>query len=319
MKKTALVLIFLLSHQSFAQRAKVDGILATVNSEPILKSDLKDLVKRAKQPGVLDEVLAPKGDLSNIQTDEKKQLEYLISEKVLESEIKRLNLSVTNERVEQEIRDTAKRSGMQRADLVRAVENQGIDFASYKNVIKQKIERTSLFESEIISKIRITDDEAFSEYQKRNPKAKSRVFEYTLSQIYFNPRKDGPETTMKRAEVVLQKIDSGLSFEKAVELHTEEKNVSNGGLLGTFKSGEFSSEFEEAVSSLSEGGHSRIVQSKSGFHILKLISKKMSTDPQFEKEKERIKAALFDINFKRQLKTWMESKREDAAIKYNER
>lgn len=297
---------------------KVDRIIAVVNSEPILQSDVVDLVKRSKQRGLLDDLLIPSGDLSNIQSDSKKQIQYLVSEKILDSEIKRLNMNVTDERVEQEIRDTVKKSGMPRSDLMKMLQNQGMEFATYKNVIKQKIERNSLFETEIVSKLRITDDEAFSEYQKRNPKAKSRVYEYGISHILFNPKKGGPEKALERAESALQKIEAGQKFELVAEQTSEDSRFSNGGFLGTFKSGEFTPEFESAVQNLEEGNVSKVVQSKTGFHILKLTSKKVVPDPQFEREKERIKAALFDVNFKRQLKTWLDTKREDASVKYNE-
>lgn len=313
-----LLFSFLFVSLSSQAAQKIDRILAVVNSEPILQSDVVDLVKRSKRRGLLDDMLVPSGDLSNIQNDSKKQLQYLVSEKILDSEIKRLNLAVTDERIEQEIRDTVKKSGMPRSELMKMLQTQGMSYEDYKVVIKQKIERNSLFETEIVSKLRITDDEAFSEYQKRNPGAKSRVYEYGISHIYFNPKKGGPEKALERAEAALQKIESGQKFETIAETQSEDSRFSNGGTLGTFKSGEFNPEFEAAVQNLDEGAVSKVVQSKTGFHILKLTSKKIVPDPQFEREKERIKAALFDVNFKRQLKTWLDTKREDASVKYNE-
>jgi peptidyl-prolyl cis-trans isomerase SurA len=51
---------------------------------------------------------------------------------------------------------------------------------------------------------------------------------------------------------------------------------------------------------------------------VKLTEKKLTTDPKFEKNKEEIKSRLMEKSFKRQLKTWLQSKREESSIRINE-
>lgn len=295
-------------------KSRIDGIVATVNAEPIFKSDLVKLESRLKKPGLVDDSIAGLMSISLASKKEPEFLSFLIIEKIIETEIKRLNLAVTNERIEQEIRETARRNNMQRSDLLSAVESQGLKESDYKEMLKQKIERNALFEQEIISKLRITDDEAFSEYVKMNPKAKGRSYEYKIQHIFFNPFKTNAQEALERANATHEKLLSGANFEQLAKSSSEDSRFAEGGLLGTFKSGEFSAEFEDAVKNLEAGSYSRVVKSKTGFHILKLAEKKVITDPAFEREKERIKARLFDQNFKRQLKTWLESKKEDASI-----
>lgn len=314
-----LIFCFLLCAQIVSAKEHVDGVVATVNAEPVLISDVSKLLQRAKKPDLIDESIMTTGNLEKLKTDSKEQLSYLINEKIIDSEIKRLNLSVTDERINAEIRDNAKRAGLSVDQMSVALRNQGLSMEDYRAILKQKIERHSLFETEIISKLRITDEEAYSTYTQRNPHAKGRAFEYTISQIFFNPSKGSPEKALERAEGVLKRIHAGESFEKVAEATSEDTSFSNGGSLGTFKSGEFSPEFEQAVKGLEAGQTSKIVQSRRGFHVLKLTSKKTILDPGFEKEKERIKAALFEVNFKRQLKTWLESKREDYIITTKEK
>jgi peptidyl-prolyl cis-trans isomerase SurA len=88
--------------------------------------------------------------------------------------------------------------------------------------------------------------------------------------------------------------------------------------LGVFKSKEFSKEFESAVETLSPGEHSKVVQSRVGFHILRLNSKKEIVDPAFEKEKARFRDILFEKTLKKQVKLYLEQKREEALIRINE-
>ena len=115
-------------------------------------------------------------------------MDYLINEKLFDAEIKRLNLSVTSERVQQEIKDMGKRNNMSAQDVLNAVKAQGIAISEYQDFLKNKIERQSLVETEIVSKLRITDDDALAEYIKKHPESKRTVHEFSVAHIFFNPK-----------------------------------------------------------------------------------------------------------------------------------
>jgi peptidyl-prolyl cis-trans isomerase SurA len=246
-------------------------------------------------------------------------LDYLINEKIMASEIKRLNYGVTMERVDQEIKDMAKKNNVTVSEVLAAFKAQGISTSEYQAFLKEKIEKQSLIEAEIISKLRISDDDALAEYLKKNPENKSTVNEFTIAHIFFNPKKGGSELAEKRAQTVLAKYHAGESFEALAEQNSEDPNFTSGGLLGTFKSGEFMKELEDSIQNLNAGQTTGIVRSRMGYHLVKLLSKKLTTDPKFEKEKEKIKSTLFEQNFKRQMKNWLASKREESFVRINEK
>lgn len=297
----------------------VERIVAIVNNELILESDFSELQHKLKTPPLIDDSLLGDSDLEALKKNRKNQLDYLINEKILASEIKRLNHSVTMERVEQEIKDMAKKNGVTVSDVLAAFKEQGISASEYQKFLKEKIEKQSLIESEIISKLRISDDDALAEYLKKNPGNKSTVNEFTVAHIFFNPKKGGVEAALSRAQSVLEKLRRGEKFETLAEQNSEDPNFATGGLLGTFKSGEFMEEVENSIQTLNPGQTTEVVKSRLGFHIVKLLGKKLTTDPKFEREKERIKASLFEQNFKRQMKNWLQFKREDSFIRINEK
>lgn len=317
MTKLLVSFLFLLPLVSRAE--VVERIVAIVNNEIILESDFKALQHKLKTPALIDESLMDGKSLEDLKKDRKVQLEYLINEKIMASEIKRLNHSVTMERVDQEIRDMAKKNNVTVNDILAAFKAQGISTSEYQAFLKDKIEKQSLIESEIISKLRISDDDALAEYLKKNPENKSAVNEFTVAHIFFNPKKGGADAAYKRAEAVLTKLRSGENFETLAEQNSEDPNFTSGGLLGTFKSGEFLKEVEDSIQGLNAGQTTGIVKSRMGYHIVKLLDKKLTTDPKFEREKERIKSSLFEQNFKRQMKNWLLSKREESFIRINEK
>jgi len=298
----------------------VERIVAIVNNEIVLESDFKSLQHKLKTPAMIDEALLSNNkSIDALKNERRAQLDYLINEKIMESEVKRSNHSVTMERVDQEIKDMAKKNNVSVNEILAAFKAQGISTAEYQAFLKSKIEKQSLIEAEVIAKLRISDDDALAEYLKKNPERKSTVNEFTVAHIFFNPKKGGTEAALKRAQVTLQKLSAGENFETLAEQNSEDPNFSSGGLLGTFKSGEFLPEVESSIQSLNAGQTTGIVKSRLGYHIVKLLNKKLTSDPKFEKEKEKIKALLFEQNFKRQMKNWLLSKREEAFIRINDK
>lgn len=296
----------------------VEKTLAVVNNEIILESDLKELQNRISKPGMIDDSLLDGKSADSLKKDRKAQMDYLINEKIISSEIKRLNLSVTNDRVESEFRDMAKRNNVAESELISVLKGQGINIAEYKTFLKEKIEKQNLMDTEIISKLRISDEDALNEYLKSNPNNKPSIDEFSVSHIFFSPKKGGSEAAYKRAETVLSKLRSGENFENLAQQFSEDPNFSAGGSLGSFKSGEFLPEIEEAIGNLKVGETTGIVKSRLGFHIVKLTSKKLTADPKFEKQKDRIKAQLMEASFKRQLRLWLQNKRDDSFVRINE-
>lgn len=301
-----------------AKAELVDHIVAVVNNEIVTMSDQKNFSHKVESAGMIDDLLLFGQPADLLKGNSAAQINYLINEKLIGSEIKRLNLSVTIERVEQEIRDIAKRNNVSRADLLVAIKNQGMSASDYQEFIKTRIERQSLIEQEITSKIRVSDEDVMAQYARIHNDSSSGIYEYTLAHILFNPRKGGAEAAKERAEVVLRKLRSGDSFDALAEQHSEDPNFSNGGVLGTFKAGEFNAELEQAVQGLGAGDISKVVQTKAGFHIIKVLAKKTVSDPRYEKEKEKIRAGLFEVSFQRQFKVWLESKKDEAAIRIND-
>lgn len=319
MKKNSLLITACLLVSVNAWSQLVDRTVAIVNSEVILESDIRHIEKSIDKPGSIDQTLIQGKEPSTLKNNRKAVLEYLIADKLLASEIKKNGHAVTAERANQEFKDIAKRNGMTEEQLEAALKGQGIDPVEYRSFIKSRIEKQSLLDSEIASKLRISDDEAFSEYMKSKPQSKGRINEYTVAHIFFNPKKaGGAEGAAARAENVYEKLRAGGNYEKLAEQFSEDSDFNNGGLLGTFKTGELSEEFDQALSTLQVGGFSSMVPSKRGIHILKLKAKKEIPDPAFEKEKEKIKGKLLDQAFAKQFQSWLQRKKDEAFIRINE-
>ncbi len=310
-----LFFIVLLSQSLAFSKDVVDKILVVVNSEIVLQSDLKKLQDRIQKAGAIDETLLLGEKIDSLKNNRKAQLDFLIREKLVESEIKRQNFTVTDDRVESEMNQMAKKAQMPRPEFDKYVGRQGFLVEDYKEILKGRLERQSFFENEIVSKLRITDEDAYSEFQTKNPNYRANVNEFKIAQIFFSPRKGGGDSSaLARAQSAVSRIRAGERFETLANQLNETPGANADGVLGTFKSGEFLPEIEKAVSGLSVNDVSGVIKSSAGYHVVKVLSKKTTVDPNFVKVKENIKASLVEKNFQRQLKNWFESKKQDAYI-----
>lgn len=318
-----IILSFLFSFPLWAKEASkksdlIDKIIAVVGSEAVLQSDLNDIPSRLKKEGSIDETMLLDDKMEDLKNNRSVQLQYLVREKLVESEIKRQNLSFTEERLNEEMNNLAKKNNMNKSELEGYLKRQGYNIAEYKKTLKSRLERQSFFENEIVSKLRITDEDAYNEYKNKTPNYKPNINEYKIAQIYFNPRRGKAEEALRRAEAVYKKLQAGENFESLADKYNEDADANPGGLLGQFKTGEFNADLERAVSGLDAGEATPVVRTQRGFHIIKVLDKKITQDPAFLRYKEQIKASLVEKNFKRQLKNWFESKKQDAYIKIYE-
>ncbi len=160
-----------------------------------------------------------------------------------------------------------------------------------------------LRQEELLDKISVTEDEIYEYYKKYYEQIKIR-------QIFT---KD-----CKKAEELLNFLRKGKDFAELEETESEWLNK-EGGELGFIKRGRMEQPFEDVAFALSEGEISDIVETSSGFHIIKLEERRSATDDMFEKVKNSIKKKLlkekeekrsndYIAELKNKAKIWIDTK-----------
>lgn len=300
-----------------SQAEVVDKIAATANSEVLMLSDIKKERESLAGKGLVNDLLFQLYDKERLLKSQELLLNFLLDEKIIDSEVKRKNLEVTIERVEQEIRKVAKENGLSRAQFKEALSRQGIKMSDYQSFIKKGLERKSLIDREINSKIRISDEDVAAYYLSTKGPGKAQVYEYTLAHIFFSPQKGGLQAAQDRAREVLKEIKSGALFENVAQRASEDPGFSKGGVLGTFNEKELSPEIKSAVSGANQGAISDLVRTDRGIHIFKVLKKTLVSDPELEERKESIRNILHQRAFSRQLRVWLDQKRSESFIRIN--
>ncbi len=306
--------LFLLVSPS-ANAETTEGIVAIINGTIITKSDVSKYKDRLKTGSIVDDLLGSNTDV--LLKDEKALLKHMIDEHLVDDEVKKQNLNVTIERVEQEVNSIQSRNNISRDQLQEALKREGTRFSDYQEFIKKRLERQSVIEKAITSKIKISDEDVVAAYEAKNKVDSATSFEFKVAHILFREGKRSDEEQKKKALMVFEKVKNGGNFDALASQYSEDPNFNEGGFLGSFKQGEFLKPLEEELKNLSPNEVGGPVKTKLGYHIIKLLERHIIADPNFEKRKESIRGELYQKAFVKQFQFWLDQKRQEAFIRMN--
>lgn len=117
----------------------------------------------------------------------------------------------------------------------------------------------------------------------------------------------------KKAEEALAKVKSGEDFAKVAKEYSQDSSASKGGELGTFGRGQMVSEFEEAAFNMKKGEISGIVETKYGYHIIK-VTDRIDKQETYNDVKDKIKTTLAGQKYTE----YVEKLKKDSKIEQKE-
>ncbi len=295
----------------------IDKIVAVVNDDIITQSDIAAFSKKIKSNGLIDEALLNMYDKKKLFAEPAAVIDYLIDERTIDSEVRRLGLISPIEQVEAEIRNIAQLRGVDRNQLKNALKNQGVAYSDYQDFVKTSLQRQTLLQKEVTSKIKISDDEVNAYYISNYSSAKALVFEYTLAHILFLSSNGGADEAYARAKAISLKLEQGVPFETLAVQHSEDPQFVQGGIFGTFRVSDFNKEVEGVISKLNVSDISQVVRMPDGSHIFKVLKKTLVPSPDLDAKREDIRRKLLSENFKRQFRYWLDERRRNSYIRIN--
>jgi len=281
----------------------LDKVVAVVNHDAITLSELKEeMIQESIQQ-------SPEG--------EKRALESLIEKKLIETEVQKLGISVSEEEVDEAVQDVMRKHALSDEGLDSNLRAQGLTLKSYREKLRVQIERAKLINKELRHKVTISDEDLRGYYQKRKVLF-SRPEEVRLMHILlkFPPGSDaGKKNALRaKAEDILKQVRSGKDFSRLARVYSEDNvTSSSGGDLGFIRRGELQANFERAAFSL-KPGQASIVDMSYGYHIIKVVEKRSPRPVPFEEVADQVREALFQEKADTIFRNWVEELKEKSVI-----
>jgi peptidyl-prolyl cis-trans isomerase SurA len=172
------------------------------------------------------------------------------------------------------------------------IEEQGMDYARFREQTRDEVIISQLQQRIVASKINVSDQEV-NQYIEQNENSESSHVSYHLRHILIaTPEAASPDERKKAKEIaesVYIKIQNGSSFVDMAIKYSDGRNALKGGDLGTRKANELPRIFVSAIQGLEPSQVSKPVSSASGFHLLELVS---SSDAQIMVQESEIRQIL---------------------------
>jgi peptidyl-prolyl cis-trans isomerase SurA len=295
-----------------AERA--DGIVAKVNDDTILLSDVEEV------GGPIFQQIrgqAPKGTAeAEIKQARLMVLEQLIDRRLLEQEAQKRKMRVTDEEVETAFNNFLKQKGMTKDQAYLALAQQKIQTARFKERMRAELMVHKLIDSEIRAHVHVSDQECRDHYEKHRGEH-AKAGQASIQQIVIMTRGGLPRDKrekQRQTEEIRSRILQGEDFGKMAKQFSQGPNAENGGDCGAFNEGELLPELDKAAFTLQVGEVSQVIETSVGFHIIKVLERGSGEAKAFEAVKEEIREGLEDEAFQKELKKRLESLRKSAHI-----
>lgn len=264
LQKFLLLCIFLIINSAFAYQ-ELDRIIAIVNKEIITFSDLSEGVEKAhlffKQNSI------PPPDESII---EKKVLDELIEQKIIESYASEWNIVASQEDIDLLINNILKSNDITLDEFKTNLKQQGTTYEKMINNLSYEIILKKVKSREISSKLNISEFEV-KKHKEKMAKIKPDIFDISHILIKFpsEPTAEDKNEKRKLGEEIYEKLKTG-DFAKIAYEASDSPDAKEGGSLGRLKKSELPEIFVEKINDLQAGEFSVPFESSNGIHIVKI-------------------------------------------------
>lgn len=256
----------------------LDRVVAVVNDGVVLESELEVATAEVRTRLKSQNVSLPAEAVLRSQV-----LERLVLEEIQAQRAERAGISASDEQVNQALEDIAKRNGIAFAELPAQLAGQGIVYADYRTQLKREIQRQMLRGRDVMQRISISPRE-LDQYLEQQKKTATAASEYNVSHILIAVAQDAAPAAVaeasKRAQDIVTRARQGADFAQLAVTYSASQTALEGGALGWRKGPELPTFLADVVAQLKPGEVSDVLQTATGFHIVRLNDKRSTAGSQ---------------------------------------
>jgi len=318
MKKTILALVLTASAATLTAAQLVEAIVIRVGDRVVTRTQY---VKRLKDGFTeIEQTNTSPADIASKKEEMRKSLTNdLIAELLIKDRADRLGLSVGADEIKEAMSRLKEQYGIKSdADFDESLRKSGMSRPDMEARLRDTILMNKVFGRELRQREDLADSELRERYNRE--KERFRLPERARLREIIVIKPDDPtkvEAARQRANDLAAQARAG-DFAKLATTSSDSGTKAKGGDLGEVARGELLPDLDKAVFNATAGTVLGPIESKSGWHILKVEARLPSEVPAFESVKDRLRKDASEDAWQRDYKAYIDRLRKDAFIQINE-
>lgn len=309
--KIIVMLVLAMGFAGSARAELVDAVVATVDREVILQSDILMEIRP---------LVASDASLNDAAVQElfDETLDQAIEQKILYREGVLNNIQISDEQVEERIKGYREQYDSEQAFL-NALQEAGETVSDFRERIRKQTialsmglsKRHYLERDVVISEAEMAQyyQDHLSEFQKPERVKLYRIF------IGADKSEGAREKALARIEALREELSLGADFSQLATRHSEGPAASQGGFVGWIARGELVPDLEKVAFELSPGDVSPILETEYGMMLLKVEEKVEAGLATFDEVRNEIEPALRSRYASEKYDKWMAELRKRSRVR----
>jgi peptidyl-prolyl cis-trans isomerase SurA len=250
----------------------LDSIVAIVNDDIVLQSDLSTRLVKVQQQFSNDQTNMPDLEALTGQV-----LDQLIIENLQLQLATKKGVYIADPSLDLAIGRIANNNELSLPELAQAIADGGETMVQFRAKIRQELTINEIQASSVNRRIRISEHE-IDRYLASNQGQQLADTEYEIGHILISlsaqPDAQELQIAQEKLNVISSALEQGIEFSSVAATHSDALNALKGGNLGWRKGSQLPELFAEPIKTMDVGEVSSAIRNDSGFHVITLINKR---------------------------------------------
>ena len=302
------VIAWFMARSSAVEASTANRIVAVVNDEVITQADVEGRVTALLE----DRERLPTGQEDPAQVREA-VLTRLVEQRLMLQEAKRSGISISSDEVLKRLEEIRGRFDSEEA-FQRMLSASGLSKEQLKEQLRDQLMVQRLLDRMVRATIVVSPYEISKAVAEHPELAKTgdRVRVSHLLVRVGDTRSE--EQARALIETIHQRVVGGEEFAALATRYSDDPQKEQGGQMGWVAPGELLPELDDAMQRLSVGECSAPIQTKLGFHLIKVEERRTSSSLSVMEANHAVAQRLYQQKFQAQFARWLDELKRRAYI-----
>ncbi len=286
--------------------------MARVNGQAILRRDF-DLAVQLQFAGRRPAAIG----LQELRAVREKVLGRLIDSELLYESAQKDTASVTDGEVDRELKRMQDTFGSPEA-FARVLKENQVTESQFREQLRRSLLVTRFVDRQVAGDVKVGDEDV-RRYYDQNPAEMKRPERVRVSQIMVRVKPEAPaparSAARERIEAIMKELRDGKDFAEMARRHSDGPEAQRGGDTGFLLRGRGGPQpIEAAAFALQPGETSDIIETRLGYHIIKVTEKRPAGVIPFDEAQKSIRSKLTARERDEKIQEYLTGLRQKARI-----